>query len=65
MGRRPVPKHECMRCNVKFFTERQLKLHVNNHINSLEEIKLLQEGHMPDETKIGTQFKGRNRVIVS
>ena len=28
------------------------------------EIKLLEQGFIPKKTKIGTKFKGKNRVII-
>lgn len=29
------------------------------------EVRLLDKGYVPKETKLGTPFKGRNRVIIA
>ncbi|MBI2583168.1 MAG: hypothetical protein HYW25_00740 [Candidatus Aenigmarchaeota archaeon] len=34
-----------------------------NHKSS-KDIRLLQEGFIPEQTKMGTPFKGKNKIIV-
>ena len=34
-------------------------------ISYVPEIKLLEKGHMPSETKMGTEFKGKNKILIS
>ncbi|MBI4174664.1 MAG: hypothetical protein HY517_03390, partial [Candidatus Aenigmarchaeota archaeon] len=41
-----------------------LKVHSKTHLN-MHEMKMLQSGHIPDETKLGSAFRGKNRIIVS
>lgn len=31
----------------------------------IEEVKLLEQGHVPDTSKIGSGFKGKNKIIIS
>lgn len=31
----------------------------------MNEFKLLKEGHIPGMTKIGSEFKGKNKVIIT
>ncbi|MFC2142910.1 C2H2-type zinc finger protein [Candidatus Aenigmatarchaeota archaeon] len=55
---------KCFVCGKKFKNKRSLKIHGRQHIKAYEEIKLLQKGYTPDETKIGTKFKGKNKIII-
>lgn len=57
--------HRCARCEQTFPTRGKLKSHSTRHLGVLKEIRLLQEGHVPQETKLGTAFRGKNKVIVS
>ena len=61
------PRHiyKCARCDAIFSTRIKLKNHSKTHLKSLEEIKLLQQGHIPQESKIGEKFRGKNKVIIS
>ncbi|MBI5332442.1 MAG: hypothetical protein HZB65_02630 [Candidatus Aenigmarchaeota archaeon] len=34
-------------------------------ITYVPEVKLLEKGHIPQETKMGTEFKGKNKILVS
>lgn len=71
MPRRKVRKivvHEsyrCGRCDMVFKSMIALKRHSAIHLKTLEELKLLQQGHVPTETKFGAVFKGKNKVIIS
>ncbi len=60
--KRPV---QCARCEQTFPTFNALKVHSKTHLQSLHEMKMLQQGHIPDETKLGSAFKGKNKIIVS
>ncbi|MCX6819584.1 MAG: hypothetical protein NT129_06330 [Candidatus Aenigmarchaeota archaeon] len=31
----------------------------------VDEVKLLEKGHVPDTSKIGSGFKGKNKIIIS
>ena len=55
----------CMRCRKKFSSIRGLRRHSAVHLKDLREIKLLREGHLPEESKLGFNFKGKNKVIIS
>ncbi len=54
-----------MRCEQMFHSWRALKIHSKSHLATLKEIRMLQKGHVPDETKMGVEFRGKNRIIVS
>ena len=56
---------KCMRCEQTFPTWNALKAHSKTHLNTLGEMRMLQQGHIPDETKMGSNFKGKNRIIIS
>ncbi|HLC77174.1 MAG TPA: hypothetical protein VJH04_03130 [archaeon] len=56
---------KCMRCEQTFSTWKALKVHSHGHLDTLREIKMLQHGHIPDETKMGAGFKGKNKIIIS
>jgi hypothetical protein len=30
-----------------------------------QEVRLLEKGFTPDETKLGTPFKGKNKVVIA
>ena len=63
--RRPRFPHKCARCELKFTSRKKLKLHSKKHLQLLEELKMLEEGHVPQESKIGERFKGKNKIIIS
>lgn len=57
--------HRCGRCEIVFTTINALRKHSKKHTATLAEIKLLQQGHMPVETKMGSEFRGKNKIIVA
>ena len=59
---RPV---KCARCEQIFPSFNALRVHSKTHLQSLSEVKMLQQGHIPDETKMGVTFRGKNKIIVS
>lgn len=56
---------KCGRCELSFKSMLALKRHSHVHLDDMHELKLLQEGHRPVETKFGSVFKGKNKVIIS
>lgn len=56
---------QCARCEQIFPSFNALKVHSKTHLQSLQEMKMLQSGHIPDETKLGAAFRGKNKIIVS
>ena len=56
---------KCMRCEQTFPSWNALKVHSKTHLSTLREMKMLQQGHIPDETKMGSNFKGKNKIIIS
>ncbi len=71
MPRRKVRKiviklpFKCGRCELMFKSMLALKRHSHVHLDDLHELKLLQQGHMPTETKFGAVFRGKNKIIIS
>ena len=57
--------NKCMRCEKEFPSRASLKQHLKMHSQAIQEIKMLEEGYIPIESKIGFEFKGKNRIIVS
>jgi hypothetical protein len=57
----------CIRCKKKFRTIKALKAHAKKHLKkeSLDELVLLEKGHVPKKNKIGSEFKGKNKIIIS
>lgn len=55
----------CMRCKKTFTSIRGLKRHSAEHLRDLREMKLLREGHVPEESKLGFSFKGKNKIVIS
>ena len=53
-----------MRCEQIFPNFNALKVHSRTHLQ-MQEMKMLQQGRIPDETKFGATFRGKNRIIVS
>ncbi|GEM_PF-3070197 len=62
---REVEYNKCMRCEKEFPSRGSLKQHLKMHSQAMYEIKMLEEGYIPVESKIGFEFKGKNRIIVS
>jgi uncharacterized C2H2 Zn-finger protein len=65
MAKKQEEPHKCMRCGRFFKSRLALKRHSNDHLRALEEMKMLREGQMPDESKLGFEFKGKNKIIIS
>ena len=57
--------NKCIRCNKDFPSRASLKVHLKTHAQALQEIKMLEQGFVPIESKIGLEFKGKNRIIIS
>jgi hypothetical protein len=55
----------CMRCEKQFPSMNALRVHSKAHLQALKEMKMLEAGQTPVETKLGSEFKGKNRVIIS
>lgn len=58
----------CEKCGDKFTTKLDLDIHdnqVHRRKSALREIRLLEQGFLPEETKIGTKFKGKNKIIIT
>jgi hypothetical protein len=60
-----APLNTCARCEKHFASRQALKTHSKSHLNALHELKMLEEGKTPEETKLGSEFKGKNKVIVA
>lgn len=58
-------KYKCFMCKASFDSKKGAKMHTRKHMVALKEINLLKEGFVPQETKVGTKFKGKNKIIVS
>jgi hypothetical protein len=58
---------KCIRCKKQFRTIKALKNHGKKHLEKemLDELLLLQKGHLPKKNKIGSEFKGKNKIIIS
>ncbi|MBI4896099.1 MAG: hypothetical protein HY832_00955 [Candidatus Aenigmarchaeota archaeon] len=55
----------CMRCRKDFPSRPSLKSHSKSHTDALEEMKMLEKGYVPQESKLGSGFKGKNKIIIS
>lgn len=60
-------KYRCMRCKKEYNNWQGLQRHSAVHLkkDSFYEIQQLREGKMPDVNKLGTEFKGKNKIIIS
>lgn len=63
--KQPKFKYTCFRCEKGFPTRKGLKIHSRAHLQALRELTMLEQGQVPVETKMGGEFKGRNKVIVA
>lgn len=52
-------------CRSLYASKAALRTHAKKHVKSYEDMKLLEKGYQPEETKVGTKFRGKNRVIIS
>ena len=57
----------CIRCEKKFKTIILLKAHCKKHLKKevLDEFVLLKKGHVPKKSKLGSEFKGKNKIVIS
>ena len=64
-----MAKHKAVKHRVKHKIEKHVRKKEDNHdkyfISYVPEVKLLEKGHVPAETKMGTEFKGKNKIVVS
>lgn len=65
MRKKKARHMQCMRCEHEFMSWNALRVHSRGHLQTLHEIRMLQQGHIPDETKMGMTFRGKNRIIIS
>lgn len=63
--KKKTESHRCGRCETACPSLNALRKHSKRHTETLAEIRLLQQGHLPEETKHGNAFRGKNRVIIS
>ena len=58
---------QCIRCKKEFKTIKALKNHGKKHLKKevLDELLLLEKGHLPRKNKLGLEFKGKNKIIIS
>lgn len=61
------PKFRCMRCKHEYTSWRGLQRHSAVHLRkeTFIEIQQLREGKLPDVNKIGSEFKGKNKIVIS
>lgn len=57
--------NKCIRCEKMFSSRQALKQHSKLHTTELKAIRMLAEGHIPAESKLGAEFKGKNKIIIS
>ncbi|MCX6815277.1 MAG: hypothetical protein NT120_00300 [Candidatus Aenigmarchaeota archaeon] len=64
---RKAKKHifMCMRCEKQFPSMNALRVHSKAHLQALRELRMLESGQIPLETKLGSEFKGKNKVIIT
>ncbi len=55
----------CARCMMSFSSRTKLKHHSLKHTEALKDLELLREGHIPDTNKIGSEFRGKNKIIIT
>lgn len=57
----------CLRCRKSFSSMSGLRVHSRKHLKreSMNELRLLEQGHVPEKNKIGSAFKGKNKIIIS
>ncbi len=61
------PKFRCMRCRHEYASWRGLQRHSSTHLRkeTFYEIQQLREGKVPGTSKIGGEFKGKNKIVIS
>jgi len=60
-------KFKCETCGMKFDSFRGLSIHTGQEHKheEVKEISLLEQGFVPDESKAGGSFKGKNKIIIA
>ena len=61
------PKFRCLRCRHEYNSWRGLQRHSAVHLrkSTFSEIQQLREGKVPEVSKVGGGFKGKNKIIIS
>lgn len=60
-----MPKFKCARCGQSFSSHTKLVNHSRQHVEAGKNMNLLKQGYMPEESKLGSEFRGKNRIIVA
>lgn len=60
----PQEQHKCVRCGRFFKSRLALKRHSTDHLKALQEMQMLRDGQLPVESKLGGEFKGKNKIII-
>lgn len=55
----------CMRCKSEYTNWKSLQRHSKIHLSAMQELKMLEQGRIPEVSKIGSEFKGKNKIIIS
>ncbi|MBI5347403.1 MAG: hypothetical protein HZB66_02240 [Candidatus Aenigmarchaeota archaeon] len=57
----------CQKCGKSFSDAKGLRKHSRkiHAVNENNDIALLRQGHIPEMSKIGQNFKGKNKIIIS
>ena len=63
--RNPKQVFRCIVCSSVYASKSALRHHAKKHVRAFDDIKRLASGFIPEETKVGTKFKGKNKVIIS
>jgi hypothetical protein len=59
---------KCKKCKKHFINKKELEEHhkqVHQTRMAYKELKLLKDGFVPDKTKTGHDFKGKNKIIIA
>jgi hypothetical protein len=60
----PKEEHKCVRCGRFFKSRLALKRHSTEHLKALKDMQMLRDGQLPEESKLGEGFKGKNKIII-
>jgi len=63
--RAPKQVFRCIVCSSVYASKAALRVHAKKHVRAFDDIKRLASGFVPEETKVGTKFRGKNKVIIS
>jgi len=63
----PKKKFKCQICGMKFDSFRGLSIHTGQEHKheEVKEVSLLEQGFIPEESKAGGSFKGKNKIIIA